>query len=255
MEIASRVLRWVAGGVFVAAVPMLFISASLRLVVTNEPLYSAQFDRYYISEITGLPKAELMKGARGLIDYFYNSQDSFDVRVNLGGREVPLYNDREVRHLKDVKALLQGFDRLGVASLLYIGAFSAATLLWLERRNRRAGLRHLARLGRAGGWVSLGLLILVGGLSLVDFEQLFLQFHFISFSNDLWQLDPATDRLIQMFPEGFFLDATLLIAGLVGLEALLVIGLATLYRRVTAPRPAPLEITPTPEPIEIKPGS
>ena len=44
------------------------------------------------------------------------------------------------------------------------------------------------------------------------FSALFSQFHFLSFSNDLWMLDPRTDRLIQLFPLGFFFDAALRIA-------------------------------------------
>jgi integral membrane protein (TIGR01906 family) len=31
-------------------------------------------------------------------------------------------------------------------------------------------------------------------------------FHYIFFDNDLWQLDPRTDVLIQMVPEEFFYD-------------------------------------------------
>ena len=54
---------------------------------------------------------------------------------------------------------------------------------------------------------------------MVGFERLFLAFHEISFSNDFWQLDPRTDALIAMFPEGFFLDATLWIVGSTVLEA------------------------------------
>ena len=55
-------------------------------------------------------------------------------------------------------------------------------------------------------------MLLVGLGTLVGFDRLFLAFHLISFSNDLWQLDPRRDYLIAMFPQGFFLDATLLIA-------------------------------------------
>ncbi|MDD2471668.1 MAG: DUF1461 domain-containing protein, partial [Dehalococcoidales bacterium] len=36
----------------------------------------------------------------------------------------------------------------------------------------------------------------------------------ISFSNDLWLLDPAKDYLIMMFPQGFWADAALLVAAL-----------------------------------------
>ena len=66
-----------------------------------------------------------------------------------------------------------------------------------------------------GGAVTLGLVVLVGLGALAGFERLFPAFHQVSFSNDLWQLNPRTDYLIAMFPEGFFFDSTILIALLV----------------------------------------
>ena len=84
---------------------------------------------------------------------------------------------------------------------------------------RREFWPKLNRLLRWGGGVTLGLVALVGLGSLVGFDRLFLAFHLISFSNDLWQLDPRRDYLIAMFPQGFFFDATMLIALAVILEA------------------------------------
>jgi integral membrane protein (TIGR01906 family) len=69
--------------------------------------------------------------------------------------------------------------------------------------------------------LTIGLVLAVGLLSLVGFDQLFLAFHLVSFSNDLWQLDPSRDYLIAMFPEGFFLDATLWIVASTVAEAAL----------------------------------
>ena len=39
-----------------------------------------------------------------------------------------------------------------------------------------------------------------------DFEKYFIIFHHIFFNNDLWMLDPATDNLINIVPQGFFMD-------------------------------------------------
>ena len=45
--------------------------------------------------------------------------------------------------------------------------------------------------------------------TLLGFDQLFLQFHLLSFTNDFWQLDPTRDYLIMLFPGGVWYDATL----------------------------------------------
>ena len=89
----------------------------------------------------------------------------------------------------------------------------------------------MPRLGRylgLGGVVTLGLVLIVGLGALVGFDRLFLAFHLVSFSNDLWQLDPSRDYLLVMFPEGFFFDATMWIAASTVVEAI-VLSLPTLY--------------------------
>ena len=55
-------------------------------------------------------------------------------------------------------------------------------------------------------------MIVLGIVIAVDFDGFFLQFHQLSFANDLWLLDPAHDYLIMMFPQGFWFDAALYIA-------------------------------------------
>ena len=62
------------------------------------------------------------------------------------------------------------------------------------------------------------MLLLGVGIAL-NFNRLFHLFHIISFSNEFWMLDPASDYLIMLFPQGFWFDATLF-------SALLTIALA-----------------------------
>ena len=54
--------------------------------------------------------------------------------------------------------------------------------------------------------------------SIIDFTWVFTQFHLLSFANDLWQLDPFRHYLLLLFPERFFLEATLFIALLTVIE-------------------------------------
>jgi integral membrane protein (TIGR01906 family) len=60
--------------------------------------------------------------------------------------------------------------------------------------------------------------ITVSILAIIGFDRLFLFFHLVSFSNDLWVLDPRHDYLIAMFPQGFFFDCTVVIAFLTLVE-------------------------------------
>ena len=63
-----------------------------------------------------------------------------------------------------------------------------------------------------GSSLTLALMLALGLGTLLGFDQLFIGFHRLSFSNEFWQLDPTKDYLIMLFPQGFFYDAALFCA-------------------------------------------
>ena len=93
------------------------------------------------------------------------------------------------------------------------------------------GLFYDADFFAAGAGATLALIAFFGALTMVNFEQLFLTFHVLSFDNDLWQLDPRRDNLIRFFPFEFWFDATVTVALRAVLSALVVGGLALIGRR------------------------
>ncbi len=147
------------------------------------------------------------------------------------GQPLPLFNDRETAHLADVKDLFRTVFRLQEASLAFALVFAVGVFIWA----REAPLRLLARLLLAASLLTLGLLTLFALLAQVGFDELFLRFHLLAFTNDLWELDPHTDHLIQMFPRDFWFDAAMLVTGLTALEAALLASLSAIYLRVRRP--------------------
>ena len=61
----------------------------------------------------------------------------------------------------------------------------------------------------------------------VNFDKYFTYFHVIFFNNDLWELNPNTDILVQMLPENFFYD-TAVKAVFYFMISLVVLGLSGL---------------------------
>ncbi len=219
-----------ATALFFVAVFLFLIAFNVRWVINFPPLYSYGFDRYDIPDYTGIEREELISAGRQIRDYFNNDADLLEINVVVRGVRVSnLYNEREVLHMRDVKGLVQGVYRVSEISALYLLLFIAGGFAL----RRRAFLLTLGRLLRWSGGATLGLVLLVGLGSLVGFDRLFLAFHIISFSNDLWQLDPRQDYLIAMFPQGFFLDATLLIAFAIVIQsaALVVVPTYLMKRR------------------------
>ena len=75
----------------------------------------------------------------------------------------------------------------------------------------------------------------MGIVALVGFDGAWNQLHEILFTNDLWLLDPRTDRLIQMFPETFWAEATFIVVGMALAEAGVLVGAAGGYLWFTRP--------------------
>ena len=214
-----RYLRLIAAGLFVASIPVFLITTNVRWVINAPALYSYGFDRYDIVEATGIDRGELIKGGRQIRDYFNNDVELLDLRVVLYGETVSLYNQREVSHMKDVKALVRGSYRAQELTGIYLVLFAALGLFMV----RRAFLPPLARYAGLGAAGTLALVVAAGLASVVGFQQVFLAFHLVSFSNDLWQLDPSRDFLIAMFPQSFFFDSTMLVALSTVVEAAVVV--------------------------------
>ena len=215
---------------FVIALPLLFIAVSVTWAINDLSLYEYGFDRYRVTSVTGIEKADLMAVASEIRSYFNSATEPLAVMTRVFGKERVLFNEKEVVHMHDVKKLVRGVYWVGVGSALFIVGFIAAGFYL----RRRAFWRTLARLGLFGAGVTVGLTLLVGLMSLVSFDFLFTLFHELSFANDFWQLDPRRDFLVMMFPSGFWFDAAMLVVGLVVLQAAIVagaVGGVALYNR------------------------
>ena len=214
MKVLSTAAKWL----FMLCIPALLLTASIGWAVNSARLYKYGFDKYDIGSTTGLADSELEKAAVGLISYFNSDEEHIDLTVVKNDRPFVLFNQREIIHLKDVKGLIWLGYRVLLGTLIYALGYTVASLVWGKRRY----WRQLAGGVVGGGSITLALMLALGLGTLLGFDQLFLQFHLLSFSNELWQLDPARDYLIMLFPQGFWYDATLFCAlGTVGMAVIL----------------------------------
>lgn len=181
------------------------------------------FDKYGAERNVGLERGELIKVATVISGYFSAEENKpLYIEVVKNGKPYALFNEREAIHMQDVKGLIDLSVRVHQLSLAYVLGF-VAFLLALK-----AGKfwRYLLKYAAFGSGLTLTALLLIGLAALFGFSQLFLLFHVLSFSNDLWILDPRTDNLIRMFPEEFFFDVTISFVAMTIAEAVVVVGLA-----------------------------
>jgi integral membrane protein (TIGR01906 family) len=196
-------MRTATQWLFIVCLPVLLLTASLSIAANCPGLYHYGFDKYDIGDETGLAPSELDRVAEGLIDYFNSGDEFISLTVTKDGETFELFNEREVGHLKDVKGLFRLGYYVLLGTLIYALAYFGVSFFWWRDRQRLAwGL-----IGGSG--LTLVLMLALGLIMLLDFDSFFLQFHLLSFANDLWMLNPATDYLIMLFPQGFWFDAAL----------------------------------------------
>lgn len=191
---------------------MLLLTTDLRFAANDIRLYQYGFNKYQVSAATGLDNAELVDAADRMITYFNSDEEFF---------ETDLFNQRELAHLKDVKGLIQLAFYLQLASLAYIAVYVVINFAL----RRGAFWPSLAKYVIWGSGTTIALLAVFGLWAVIDFDSLFLLFHLVGFSNDLWQLYPG-DNMLLMFPQGFFNDAALFVAAAAIGEAIIIGGIS-----------------------------
>ncbi|MBS1252298.1 MAG: hypothetical protein MAG451_01336 [Anaerolineales bacterium] len=154
------------------------------------------------------------------LDYVKGAGDESLIAEDLtfeNGRRA--YNQREVGHLTDVRVLV---GQTTIAHILggLIIVLGVGFLVWTNRH------RSAAAALVTGAGLTVGLIGFVGLVAGLAFRFFFVRFHRVFFTGETW-LFPSTDTLIQIFPETFWFDASLLIVLLTLVEAA-VMGIAAL---------------------------
>lgn len=136
-----------------------------------------------------------------------------------------LYNERELKHMQDVKAVIKTALRVWLISFVWLAA--GGVWAWLGGWWKR----YCQALQR-GGWLTV---FLIGGIIffvLLAFGVIFVFFHQIFFESGTWTFY-YSDTLIRLFPERFWRDTFLMVGGLTAAGGL---GLALGLRQVSTPR-------------------
>ncbi|MBD1591407.1 TIGR01906 family membrane protein [Arthrobacter sp. S1_S22] len=133
-----------------------------------------------------------------------------------------LFKDGEVSHMADVKLVILSTFGAGVLLVL----FSIVAILYLRKRSTGGVRRGLF----AGSIVTLVIILGLGTLAVLGWQQFFTEFHRIFFADGSWTFS-LDDTLIRLFPGQFWIDAGMVIAGLVLLASLVTLILTWPTRR------------------------
>jgi integral membrane protein (TIGR01906 family) len=178
-------------------------------------------ERAGAQQLTGYDRGDL-ETVTGSIVHDLVFGGAFDVQANpsrcsfcFGPQYTPaqravmfrVLNDREIAHMQDVRGVFRAF---GVVVLIALVVLVATRRLASTPSARRDWWRAL-RNGALSLAVAVGVL---GVVAAVAFDQAFEVFHELFFPAGSFSFDPINDKLVQLFPDQFWSETTLVLGGI-----------------------------------------
>ncbi|MGL4791793.1 MAG: TIGR01906 family membrane protein [Anaerotignaceae bacterium] len=219
-----KVLKVFLGSFLVVAITIITLFTAVDLVAFKDKMfYRNQYKSNNIYENVAITEDDLMFVTDVFIEYLTNERDDLYVLIEIDGEETEFFNQREKDHMVDVKNLIVS----GIHIRTYLIIFVCLIIFALKYFKENVSL-FLAKSLKIGIPVMVGISALIGAIISMDFTKAFIIFHEIIFTNDLWLLDPATDRLISIVPEPFFMAIALRIVIIFAI-AIAVMFIASIY--------------------------
>ncbi len=182
------------------------VAIGLALAINFRPLYYLNISWLKLPESSGLNAVVIKENYNALIDYcspFYRGDLVFpSIRASASG----------LSHFAEVKHIFNVIYIAGAVSLVF-----CIVSFIIKHKNKE--YKYLL----VSGIIALVIPVLLVIFSLINFNKLFLLFHMLVFSDDNWIFDPATDPIIDLLPETYFMECALIIAGTVIIGAAVVI--------------------------------
>ena len=195
--------------------PVVLLLTAIRLLLTPVFVNIEYRMPGFPEDAYGMTQAQRLDYAPIALDYLLNDQGiSF-----LGDQKFPdgspMYNERELSHMYDVKSLTKKVLVVWevLLALLLLGGLAA----W-----RFGGWDSMKKGLMRGGQVTVVLFITALVFVALSFDALFVGFHHIFFQGDTW-LFSYSDTLIRLFPLRFWQDV------FIGAGALTLLGAAGLW--------------------------
>lgn len=194
------------------------ICLAVQLTLLFTPLYYFDVRHLNIMAQSGLSYRRIVDNYNYMIRYLLNPMPQPFHLPSLA------YSVHGRIHFEDVKRIFTFIDVLLIATLLI-----NVTGFWIKIKHRDYYFLKTAA-------ITLALFTIVPLIAFtLDFNDSFIIFHKIFFRNNYWIFNAATDPVITILPETFFLHAALLVLGIIILG---IIVLTVFYKKLSGEKSA-----------------
>lgn len=221
-----EILRRGAASLVIAVATALVIVAVVLPLFLNPIWVAFEQGRADAPAWTGFTEPELRVATDAILADLVLGPPDFDATV--AGQ--PVLNDRERGHMRDVRGVFAGFYALTVV-------LTAAALITAARR-RGVDRARSWRSVQGGATALIAALVAGGIVSFFAFDTLFEVFHQLFFAGGSYTFDPATERLVQLFPFQFWQETAIVVGAVCVVVAVVVLVVATVRAAAIESPPA-----------------
>lgn len=193
-----------------AAVFILILSFSISLPIINRWFYYVQIGPLGLEEASGHTAAEIKAAYDEILDYLLLPGRQFSAGVFA-------FSQEGAAHFADCKVLF-------VLDIALAGSSFGVILIILALHFTKVVTLKDAAGHSAAFWAAIAAIavpVILGCLIAIDFDSAFEVFHAVLFpGKDNWIFNPATDEIIKVMPQQFFMNCAIFIgAGLLFFSA------------------------------------
>ena len=202
--------------IFILIIPFLIFLAAFKYASFDEEFYDEKFAQYEVDR--HVPNASSLN--QKIISF-----------VTGKGNELPELNEREKRHLMDVRnAIRASTAAFYFLSVLFVSlSFASAFILRDKYKTADFAGKILAFGGLLTVAFSLALFLLIN----FNFQSAFEQFHVMLFGQGTYTFDASKELLVNIYPEQLFMNLGLRISKLVIISAVIIMSLGFLFLSIS----------------------
>ena len=184
--------------IFSICFSIFIITTAINFIVSFKQLYYYDIDKLNIPKLSNLSKEEIKLNYDYLIEYNLSKNvDEFEMPT------IKSSNQGKI-HFEEVRYIFQNVNKISRICLII-------SLIGIIIGIKNKDIKILNYTSKALIIIPLVLAIPM----IINFEDTFVIFHKLMFSNDYWIFDPRLDPVINILPEEFFFHAGIMILGIV----------------------------------------
>jgi integral membrane protein (TIGR01906 family) len=191
----------------VAAVLLLFglLTVALNRIFND----TGWLYKEYLSELDdqvrkeyGISAEDASRVLARMMYYSTGRAGDLDVTIVENGEEVPFFNERELSHMRDVRALTKTILWMGAVALL----IGAAVPITLKIRKKDGALRTFCKAYLIAFGVLALIILILGVWIAIDFDSFWTVFHIVFLDLESSTFNPAESRMVRICPAELFSD-------------------------------------------------